>query len=66
MDEPLKPLREAIDRIDRQLLELLTERARLAHEVGRVKNTSGAPVYRPEREAEVLRKAAANNPGTPT
>jgi chorismate mutase/prephenate dehydratase len=63
MDEPLKPLREAIDRIDRQLLELLNERARLAHEVGRVKNTSGAPVYRPEREAEVLRKAAANNPG---
>ena len=63
MDEPLKPLRDAIDRIDRQLLDLLNERARLAHEVGQMKNTSGAPVYRPEREAEVLRKVAAQNPG---
>jgi len=63
MDEPLKPLREAIDRIDSQLLELLNERARLAHEVGQVKSTSGTPVYRPEREAEVLRKVAASNLG---
>jgi chorismate mutase/prephenate dehydratase len=63
MDEPLKPLREAIDRIDSQLLELLNERARLAHDVGQVKSTSGTPVYRPEREAEVLRKVVAGNPG---
>ena len=63
MDEPLKPLREAIDRIDSQLLELLNERARLAHDVGQVKSTSGTPVYRPEREAEVLRKVAASNLG---
>ena len=63
MDEPLKPLREAIDRIDSQLLDLLNERARLAHDVGQVKSTSGTPVYRPEREAEVLRKVVAGNPG---
>jgi chorismate mutase/prephenate dehydratase len=63
MDEPLKPLREAIDSIDYQLLELLNERARLAHEVGRVKSKDDAPVYRPEREAEVLRRVAQLNPG---
>lgn len=63
MDEKLQPLREAIDQVDRKLVELLNERARLALEVGHVKRTSNAPVYRPEREAEVLRKVAALNPG---
>jgi chorismate mutase/prephenate dehydratase len=63
MDEQLKPLREAIDDVDRRLVELLNERARLAQQVGRVKETANAPVYRPEREAEVLRKVAALNRG---
>jgi len=63
MDERLQPLRAAIDEVDRRLVELLNERAKLAIEVGRVKHAAGAPVYRPEREAEVLRKIAALNPG---
>ena len=63
MDEKLQPLRAAIDRVDRQLVELLNERARLALEVGHVKREVNAPVYRPEREAEVLRKVGALNPG---
>jgi chorismate mutase/prephenate dehydratase len=63
MDEPLKELRRAIDEIDRKLVVLLSERARLAQEVGRVKDAAEAPVYRPERETEVLRNVAAANPG---
>jgi chorismate mutase/prephenate dehydratase len=63
MDEKLKSLRDSIDAVDRKLVELLNERARLAQSVGAVKSTSNAPVYRPEREAEVLRKVAALNPG---
>ena len=52
MDEPLKPLREAIDAVDCKLVELLSERARLAQSVGAVKAEHSAPVYRPEREAD--------------
>ena len=63
MDEKLKSLRDAIDAIDVKLIALLNERARLAQSVGTVKSTVNAPVYRPEREAEVLRRVAALNAG---
>lgn len=63
MDESLKPLRDAIDAIDGQLVDLLAERAHLAQRVGQVKAAHGAMVYRPDREAEVLRAVAARNPG---
>ena len=60
---PLTPLREQIDAIDRQLLELVSRRAQLAEEVGRLKLATGSPIYRPEREAEVLRSVSALNQG---
>lgn len=63
MDERLNALRKAIDEVDRQLVALLGERARIAQEVGRVKDITDTPVYRPEREAEVLRNVAAANRG---
>jgi len=63
VDSKLKPLREEIDSIDSQLLELLNRRARVALEVGNVKAQENAPVMRPEREAQVLRKVASANPG---
>jgi chorismate mutase/prephenate dehydratase len=63
MDEPLQALRRSIDEIDRRLVALVSERARLAQEVGRLKDAAQAPVYRPEREAEVLRRVASANPG---
>ena len=62
-DEALAPLRAQIDAIDRELIELISRRARLADEVGRLKMADGALVYRPEREADVLRSVAALNPG---
>jgi chorismate mutase/prephenate dehydratase len=63
MDDPLKLLRDSIDDIDRRLVALLGERAALAKRIGQLKEASDGPVYRPEREAEVLRKVAAANPG---
>lgn len=63
MDSKLKPLREKIDAIDTQILELLSQRARVAQEVGHVKAESNAPVFRPEREAQVLRSVAERNIG---
>ncbi len=63
MEKLLKPLRDQIDAIDAQLLDLLNRRARVAQEVGHVKNKVDAPIFRPEREAQVLRGIAERNPG---
>ena len=63
MDDKLKPLREQIDAIDKQILDLLNRRARVAQDVGHVKAETNAPVFRPEREAQVLRTVAERNPG---
>jgi chorismate mutase / prephenate dehydratase len=63
IDRRLQPLRDAIDRVDAQLVDLLNERARLASEVGRLKGEVDAPVLRTEREAEVVRKVATASKG---
>lgn len=63
LDDRLKPLRDAIDRVDAQLVDLLNERARLASDVGRLKGEVDAPVLRTEREAEVLRKVVSLSKG---
>jgi chorismate mutase/prephenate dehydratase len=62
-EQKLQPLREKIDAIDAQLIELLNQRARVAQDVGHVKAQTDAPVFRPEREAQVLLKVAERNPG---
>ena len=52
----LEKLRREIDRLDGELVRLLNERASLAQQAGRLKE--GAPAYRPEREAEILRRVS--------
>lgn len=52
----LASLREKIDLIDRRLVKLLNERARLVVKVGEHKRASGVPIYAPHREQEVLSK----------
>lgn len=59
----LQEIRQHIDRIDRQLLELLNERADLVHEVGVVKKRDGLQIYAPEREEALLRKLVGMNSG---
>ncbi len=63
MDKELLPLRDQIDAIDAQLLDLLNRRGRIAQQVGHVKAKTDAPVFRPERESQVLRGVAERNPG---
>ncbi|MEO7031199.1 MAG: prephenate dehydratase [Herbaspirillum sp.] len=62
-EDRIAPLRAQIDAIDAQLLEWLNRRAVLAQQVGHIKAETGAAVYRPEREAHILRAVAARNPG---
>ena len=63
MDNALKPLRDQIDDIDSQILDLLCKRGEIVVQVGHVKAGGDAPVFRPEREAQVLRSVAERNPG---
>ncbi len=58
--QELGKLREGIDEIDGELLRLINERAKLAHRIGEIKQGN---IYRPEREAQVLRRVAERNPG---
>src|SRR5204862_7545049 len=61
----LEQVRERIDAVDERIHALINERARLAQQVGISKSSDGRTVdfYRPEREAQVLRRAQARNKG---
>lgn len=63
MAKTLPELRTEIDALDLELLALLNQRATLAHEVGQIKQVDGSPVFRPEREAQVIGSLQADNPG---
>jgi chorismate mutase/prephenate dehydratase len=58
--DELGKLRDGIDAIDGDLLRLINERAKLARRIGEIKQGN---IYRPEREAQVLRRVAERNPG---
>jgi len=58
--DKLTDIRRQIDALDARLVKLLSSRARLAQRIGRLKR--GA-IYRPEREAQILRRAVALNRG---
>ena len=55
--------RARMDRINLEILKLISERASHANEIGRIKHSSGAPVYQPAREREVIEAMVAANPG---
>ena len=59
----LGPIREKIDAIDQQLVELVNQRLSLASEIGRIKRSTGGDIYVPEREDQVMRKVCAQNTG---
>lgn len=59
----LADLRRRIDEVDKRLVNILSERARIVVDIGKTKQNDGTPVYAPHREAEVLARALANNPG---
>ncbi|HQX91935.1 MAG TPA: chorismate mutase, partial [Thermomonas sp.] len=61
----LSQVRAQIDGIDQQIQALIAERANWAHQVGKAKGKLAAAVdyYRPEREAQVLRRVVDRNDG---
>ena len=59
----LAALREKIDATDAAIVELLNRRAGFALEVGEVKREVDAPVFRPEREAQVIARLRALGKG---
>ncbi len=63
LNSKLKPLRDRIDEIDAQLIALLNQRAAIALEVGEVKKHYNAPVFRPEREQQVISRLQAMSEG---
>ena len=63
MTEELETLRTQIDDLDRQIVKLLNERARLGLEAGKAKIRNGRPIADTEREREVLVRVAMANDG---
>jgi chorismate mutase len=59
----LEELRNRIDVLDRQLVELISERARAAQMVGYLKAVTSLPVYEPAREKLVYANVRAANKG---
>jgi len=61
----LAAVRARIDALDRQMLELVNERAERAREVAEIKRAAGETdnFARPEREARLLRELTERNPG---
>jgi len=61
MSDLLKQFRDEIDAIDAQMLALVNQRAALAREIGHLKDDG--VIYRPEREAQIIRRLQAENKG---
>ena len=59
----IKEIRDAIDSIDADLLKLLNNRARLAIELGELKNDLGLAIYDPTREREIIEMMLSKNEG---
>jgi chorismate mutase-like protein len=59
----IEELRIRIDELDRQLVELISERARVVQMIGQVKAASSLPVYEPNREQIIYANIRAANKG---
>jgi chorismate mutase len=59
----IEELRIRIDVLDRQLVELLSERARAAQMIGHLKAATSLPVYEPDREKVIYANVRAANKG---
>lgn len=59
----LAECRRRIDALDDELVRLISERGRVAAQIGRIKSADGSPIYAPDRESEILATLARKNPG---
>ena len=59
----IEELRMRIDVLDRQLVELISERARVVQMIGHLKAATSLPVYEPDREKIIYANVRAANKG---
>ncbi|MCP4453221.1 MAG: prephenate dehydratase [Planctomycetes bacterium] len=59
----LDELRQRIDDLDHQLVQLINERAKIVVEVGELKSKTDKPIYAPAREKQVFSRIVAANNG---
>ncbi len=59
----IEELRAEIDRLNREIVRLVAERAEVARAIGRLKPAAPGAIYQPTRERQVLDQVAALNPG---
>ena len=55
--------RRKIDELDRKLVALISERARAAVEIGKLKRNTSLPIYEPDRERVVFENVQKENRG---
>ena len=64
MNEDLKKIRRLIDKIDKQIIDSLNQRGVLAQKIKKAKSkSSNKSIFRPEREAQILRSIRDINTG---
>lgn len=65
--DALKEIRNEIDALDKELIEVFAKRLALVKKVGEIKHKQGLPIYVPEREADMLaaRRQEAEKMGVP-
>lgn len=59
----ISDIRAKIDKIDKQLVEMINERAECAIEIGNMKGKSSKSIFAPEREVQVINGVLRNNKG---
>lgn len=59
----IEAARKEIDRLDREIVRLLSERAEHVRVIGDAKHRLGVPVYQPDREERVFERVIAANDG---
>ena len=55
--------RKKIDELDRQIVALISERARAAQAIGKLKQTHSLPIYEPNREKVIFQNVRSANHG---
>jgi len=55
--------RQKIDELDARLVELISQRAQAAHEIGKLKREAGMAIYEPDREQNVFANVKRMNRG---
>lgn len=58
----MEPLRDEIDSIDKQIIELLSKRFKISEKIAAIKREKNLPLFDPTREKLILEKIKSNDP----